>query len=356
MRSRTPQYPERLPQPGETSAQIGRAFRAALWIIPVGVLANVALSLAVTDRRTLVAVAEFPRGYLFLAMILGLVPWITNALRLGVWTRFVGHPLPFRETVRIVIGTELGSAMTPTASGGGLFRWGMLVARGIPAGAAASLVSLTVLEDLIFFALAVPLALLFVSTASLPVLGGIGDRLGTDMAPAALALVVLASLAALVARAALAGGFGLRMRRWGLRGAARMRRRIRAVGRDARDVYREVFRRGKWRLVFTVALTAVQWVCRYSVVSALVAFLGEPVRPVLFWLLQWIVFTLMNFVPTPGASGGAEAAFYVVYGPFLSGRVIGLTTAGWRFLTFYLQLTLGAVIFAALNAYSRRRT
>src|SRR5690606_28502095 len=97
---------------------------------------------------------------------------------------------------------------------------------------------------------------------------------------------------------------------------------------------------------------AVQWIARYSVISALVAYLGYPVQPVLFWLLQWVVFTLMAMIPTPGAAGGAEAAFYLIYSALLPEQVIGLATAGWRFLTFYLQLGLASVLFFLLNLRS----
>jgi glycosyltransferase 2 family protein len=76
---------------------------------------------------------------------------------------------------------------------------------------------------------------------------------------------------------------------------------------------------------------------------------------VLFFFLQWVVFTALNFVPTPGASGGAEAAFVLVYSALLPASVIGIATAGWRFLTFYVQLALGSVIFTWLNLADARR-
>nr|MBA2670624.1 flippase-like domain-containing protein [Gemmatimonadota bacterium] len=101
-------------------------------------------------------------------------------------------------------------------------------------------------------------------------------------------------------------------------------------------------------------LTAIQWSCRYSVISALIAFLGAPVQPVLFWVLQWVVFSIMAMIPTPGAAGGAEAAFFFIYSAFLPERVIGLATAGWRFLTFYLLLGLAAILFFLLNTRQRR--
>jgi hypothetical protein len=67
------------------------------------------------------------------------------------------------------------------------------------------------------------------------------------------------------------------------------------------------------------------------------------------------VFTALNFVPTPGASGGAEAAFVLVYSALLPEAVIGIATSGWRFLTFYLQLGLGSVVFTAMNVADARR-
>jgi uncharacterized membrane protein YbhN (UPF0104 family) len=117
-----------------------------------------------------------------------------------------------------------------------------------------------------------------------------------------------------------------------------------------------VVARGKGRFALTWLLTALQWSCRYSVVTALAYFLAPQARvdPVLFFLLQWAVFTALNFVPTPGASGGAEAAFVLVYSALLPARVIGIATAGWRMLTFYFQLALGSVLFTALNVAEAR--
>ena len=125
----------------------------------------------------------------------------------------------------------------------------------------------------------------------------------------------------------LLGGLGRGTRRRGIHFLARTRRRLRNGWRDARGVFLLIARRGKARFALSLSLTAVQWSARYSVISALVAFLGAPMQPVLFWLLQWVVFTLMSFIPTPGAAGGAEAAFYFIYAPFLPHRIIGLATA-----------------------------
>lgn len=333
---------------------LDRVFRLALLLIPFGVLGNLALSWATTDRALLATLPALPRGYLYLALVLGLVPWVTNALRLLVWTRFIGTDLSFRDALRIVLGGELGSSVLPSSSGGEIFRWGMMMQRGLSPGAAASVISLGHAEDLLFFLLALPLAVVLSSAWELPILRSVAGEIEGSavqvVGVAAVAAAVLWALFLLVLR----GRLGARARGRGLRMAARVRRRLRRAWGDFRDVYRLVVERGKSRFLLTMAITAVQWSCRYSVVSALAAFLGADVDPVLFFLLQWVVFTVMLFIPTPGASGGAEAAFYLVYSALLPAPIVGLMTAGWRFLTFYLQLALGAVLFGALTAAGSR--
>lgn len=331
-----------------------RFFRLSLLLIPFGVAGNLVLSWAATDRSLLASLGEFPRGYLVLAVALGLIPWFTNALRIWIWTRFIGHPLPYRDAFRITLGGELGSSVLPTSTGGEVFRWGMMLQKGISPGAAASVVTLGHVEDTLFFLVALPLAAWLSSAWELPVLRSVAGELRENALLAlGVGLAVLFVLRVL-ARMLLLGSLGERPRRWGLRSVAQMRRRFRKVWEDAKRVYALVIERGKAWFLLTTTLTAVQWICRYSVVTALAAFLGATVDPVLFFLLQWVVFTVMLFIPTPGAAGGAEAAFYLVYSALLPERMIGLMTAGWRLLTFYLQLALGALIFLLLNVAEAR--
>ncbi len=317
--------------------------------MPLGVLGNLAFTFLATDQDVLTSLDAFPRGWLLVALGLALVPWVTNTLRLLVWTRFLGYRIGAVHAFRMTLAVDLGASVTPTAVGGGFLKWGMLVERGVAPGAAASVTALPKVEDGIFFALALPTALIL--TAAWEV-GSWGDVAGTAASRVALlaagaALVFLAVL--LLARLILRGVLGVRPRRWTLRGMAWVRRRVRDAWSDARDVFAVVLVRGKARLALTLLLTAIQWAARYSVITALIAFLGAPVKPVLFWALQWIVFTLMTLIPTPGATGGAEVTFALVYGGLVPVGILGIATAGWRLLTFYLQVGLAAVLFPLLG-------
>lgn len=332
-----------------------RLFRTSLIIIPIGVLGNLAFSLATTNRAMFAGLGERPKGYLLLAVALGLLPWLTNSLRLLIWTHFLGFKLRLREAFQMTLATDLGSAISPTAVGGGFLKWGMLVQRGVSPGAAVSITTFPILEDAVFFVLALPFAIVLSESWNLPFLRQIGSRLRTDALAAIAIAAAIAIFTTLAVRWVLRGRLGHRARRHGLHLFGRLRRRLRATWRDAREVYQLIARRGKLRFLLSLAITGVQWIARYSVVTAIFAYLGAPVKPVLFWLLQWVVFTFAALVPTPGGSGGAEASFYLIYSALVPAEVIGLATAGWRFLTFYFQIGLAAVLFALLDARTRRK-
>lgn len=329
---------------------LDRLFRTALVIIPLGVVGNILLSLLTTDRELLAAMDRFPLGYLAAAVGLGILPWFTNALRLLIWTRFLGHGLSYRDAMQITLATDLGAAVSPTAVGGGFFKWGMLVQKGVSPGAAASLTSLAPFEDGVFFAMALPAAIFITASWNHPIFAAAAGELVANLPPVLVGALAIAVLTWGGIRMVVGGTLGRRTQRRGVRVVRRLRDSFRRSWQDARSVFRLIRTDGKARFALTLSLTAIQWAARYSIISVLIAFLGVPVQPVLFWLLQWVVFTLAAVIPTPGAAGGAEAAFYVIYSPFVPGGLMGLATAGWRFFTFYLLLLLAAIVYMVLGA------
>ncbi|HEU0015909.1 MAG TPA: hypothetical protein VFQ45_19680, partial [Longimicrobium sp.] len=74
------------------SRSLDRVFRTALFLVPFGVLGNLALSWFATDHDVLRDLGTLDFRWLLLAVLLAIVPWFTNTMRLLIWTRFVGHP------------------------------------------------------------------------------------------------------------------------------------------------------------------------------------------------------------------------------------------------------------------------
>ena len=57
------------------------------------------------------------------------------------------------------------------------------------------------------------------------------------------------------------------------------------------------------------------------------------------------VYVMGAFVPIPGASGGIEFGFTQFYGNFIGKSKMGAVLLLWRFITYYLGIIIGALIF-----------
>ena len=331
-----------------SEGRAGALVKALAVVLPLGIAFEVVLTLGTTDRHVWEATRSLPLAPLAAAVALALVPWLLNAARLQLWAGFVGSPLRFRDSLRVVLGGQLASSVTPTGTGGEILKWPLLVRYGVSAPTAGTLLAVEAVENAVFMAVALPIVAA-VSAADAPAVRDALGAAGGGARPwlAGLVAVTVAGGGAVwAARAGLLGAWAQRRTRRAGRALATSIGRFRA---DVGRVARLVARRGKRRLALGVALAAAQWTARYSVATAVLAFLGVPVRPVLFWGLQWTTFTLTNVVPTPGAAGGAEAAFAVLYAPFVPAEVLGLATATWRMVLFYAPLTIAAVAFLAIR-------
>ncbi len=307
------------------------------FLIPIGIILNILFYLITTDRQALTSVLHFSPMYFALAMFLSIVPWFTGSLRLLIWSRFLGNRINFPSVFKIAIGAELGAAVSPTLIGGSAVKIGMLMRQGFTGGTALSLSVLENIEDTIFFLVMGPLALTITSSWGLPqVMTVLAELRNPTMLTLLGGVVVCFSVVVLLLRRKTSNAT-----QW-LTGLTVLKGKVRSMHSNFILTYHRIAREGKFVFAMTMALTSLQWLCRYSIISLLLASMGIPVRPILFMVLQVFVFALMTLVPTPGATGGAEVMFSLMYRPFLPTGTIGLATAGWRFLTFYFLLLLAA--------------
>lgn len=297
---------------------------------------NLALSLWRIDARRAGAILELEPGWLALAVVLVLVPWATSTLRLWNWCRFLRTDIGLRSAFHAHLAGEVGAAVSPTAVGGAPFRIAALSERGLRLSRSTSISLLIAIEDLIFTAIALPVALVATGSRRLPLPESAGSGVPwNDAAPAA--VVGIAVLAYFVQKRRGHGGLGVRMRLFWL---------------DIRIVMRRVGHRGIGILAGNVLLSGLHWSARYSVIAALVAGLGIETDALRLIVLQWLCLTMMTLIPTPGAAGGAEATFLLLYGPLIPGDALAVTMAVWRFLTYYFLI--GLALLLTLRDFDRR--
>lgn len=326
-----------------------RQWILALSILPILALANVAFLAWPTDRAPLFESIVKPH-YLVFAVGLVFVPAIVNSVRLWLWGHFFALDLSPAKSVRIVTGTMVANAVTPAASGGPAVRWLLMVFEGIPGKRALTILSFQVTEDMLVLFSFVGISATLTGFAAFDALAGdaeLLERLGISARSLVSGGVVGVTTAGAILLAAARGWFGSRVSSW----FAQLGGIVRTMGQDWASMVRD----GKRYAFAGLALTIIQWSAQFSVATLVIAAFGAQWRPMLYWLLQYLVQAISSVVPTPGGAGGAEAAFLLLFAPFLPDTILWTAMTLWRLLFFYLPLTVAAVVFFALNRARARR-
>lgn len=238
--------------------------------------------------------------------------------------------------------SDLGAAISPTALGGEPVKTGMLYERGVSFGESVSLTTIASVEDLTFYLVGLPVAIWVSGIWKIARLRRFIKRtiLGSQnvfiIAGAVILVIVVVGVIL-----------------WKTGVFTKLHHKVRKFWRDFKHLYFSMVKRGKARFALNVLLAGLQWSARYSVVSALVLSLGYSVEPVRFFILQWVVFSLMSVIPTPGATGGAEGIFLILFRTILPSRTIGTVMIGWRFIDYYFMSILALLILGINKILSR---
>lgn len=314
--------PRRLPIPLQ---------RSLGWLLPLGAVVHLLLALRAGGQPTVAELQRLEPGLLVLAALAALAPPFLHAVRVRAWLRRLGGASSLGDSLRIVAAAEVGAAWTPSALGGAPVKSAMLVGRGCDMPTSVAVTTLGSLEDLAFnLVVALPALALSGVVPAWP------TALPRPAGPPSAA--VWASFLAIAAVLILFGlsGTGRRVRRRAAEGWSRIRAALVRAGRQGRDV-----------LLINVLLSCVQWTIRYSLLPLLALGLGVDLPWLEAAVLQWIGYAFCTLVPTPGATGGAEAAFAALYADLMPRRDLVLLLPVWRLVTFYWVLVAASGVLAA---------
>lgn len=330
-----------------------RTLTIALSILPIVALVNVVVLVWSLGGIDLSEKLKQP-WLLALAACLVFVPMFANSLRLALWARFLGVKLGYRKALKVITGTMVTNSITPSAAGGAPIKMLFLMGEGVDSKRSVTLLSFQAAEDtFITFAL-VGMCLAATGFAMFGFLGSDPEllaRLDTTLRTASMT-VLWALVALFVLVMVVAGGLlGRRVREW----ASRFSRQIKSYLAHVASDWAAVFQRGKGMALLNLGLAASQWVVRFSIAGLILAAFGVEWQPALFWLLQYLVQSISSIVPTPGGAGAAEAAFLLLFAPFVGMAVLAPAMSTWRLMHFYLPLVGSAITFFVLHRRDRAR-
>ena len=260
--------------------------------------------------------------------------------------------LSWRGSFNAVMLWEFASALTPTVIGGSAFAVLILKREGLNLGRSVATVLVTALMDELFYVIAVPTTLLFVSLESF--FPGETENLWFDSGVQTLffsgyTLTCLVSIIVVSALFVSPKGTGKAVSLiFRLPYLNKWRYKVDRLTKDWELASENL--KGKSMAFWCGAFgsTLASWTARFFTLNAiLIAFMevvphGEIVAK---QLAMWIVMLLS---PTPGASGIAEVAFPTFIGtaitPMVSMASLGVVVLVWRILTYFIYLIIGAIL------------
>ena len=100
-------------------------------------------------------------------------------------------------------------------------------------------------------------------------------------------------------------------------------------------------------LLFGVVTNMISLLCLYSVPYFILhgMGIGDKMTFVETIVSSAYVYLIGAFVPIPGASGGIEYGFTQFFGNFMEGSIISAMLIVWRFITYYLGVIIGGIVF-----------
>ena len=303
-----------------------------LVVIAIGVLGHLAYALYANDLQELKTFVNFHPLWLVIGYCSMIAIWIVHGAEIYIWAHLFQKKLSFHDGVKIGMATDLGVAATPTFVGGGPIKVSMLMKKGFRSDQAATILAMNPIADILFFLWFIP--------------GSIW--LGRKRYDAFWILdyfnraSVVRSLLIFLGVIIL---FFLIRRFWKkgepVQGSKiTWRHRILDLFKRIGENFRFIAREGKWHFLACVLFTSMKWVFRFAALVALVKALGVEADLLTVFLFQWMVYVLMMFFPTPGASGGAEFIFHTVFRSVIP--LIDITMLAWRFLTYYITMITAA--------------
>lgn len=337
---------------------IGKLIKFLSIIIPLAIAGNIVYVVVTTRSEALAELGQINLLFLLLAVVLALAPWITQSIALQLWGRLFKKELSFRQSLKTVLATDLGGAVTPTFLGGGYVKLAFLLKYGYSPSEATLITFLGTLADGVFFAIALTAGVLISQAWTQPLISGVWHALTTHRETIGIILIFFVIGIAFYRLAAVKGWLKVTAGDIGHPSGSHrgIIYRIKFFWQELEEAGLLVIRKGKLTFLGAMTILGIGWTSRYLVISALAYGLGYAVDPVLFFLLQWLVFSATVLIPTPGGIGGAEVSFAIIYRGLLPREIIPLITAVWRFITFYMIVAVGALAFALLGGVSDRKS
>jgi uncharacterized protein (TIRG00374 family) len=340
---------------GERTYNIKLGLAIFLAISVVSALVVTSLSI---DKSTWSGLKHVRLSYGLLAAAVMVTQWLLNGLRFQILVNSFEERVSYWTSFRAFMANVFLAAMTPSQTGGGPLQIYILNRAGIPVARAFAGCLMGAVLSVVCLVLSNTVLLAFGSGLR----AGLGHHVGSIFTVAFAVFGFLAALFVLslvrmrwIKRASSAalltlGRSATRPKRYSL-----TKRLLRGLDQYAESMSAFAGRK-RYRVVAAGLITLVAMCMNALIAPVLLAGLNVGQQPVKVFLMQFVIFFITYFSPTPGASGVAEfTSYWVVSSVNVHGSMMGVYTVVWRFFTSFIGVGVGGLVVLSMIGRRRRR-
>ncbi len=319
--------------------------------LSISIIVTVILLMRTMDFNELLQLKKIRLEYLALALVFMFLMWISQGVRMIIMANALGEKISLKEATKNYLAGAFVSNVTPFASGGGPIQALLLHQQGMTFGKASSIIIVQWILRHLFFGILGPIFFFFYRDLIDP------GRLPRELFETAVigSLLITVILLFFVWKPQVIPLFANKLMK--LPGIRRLFRkesnRVRVEELIERAYHEiEIFHdclwtlaaQKKWELFWAIILTGVFWVSFFMIAPIVLIGLGGKPYFARALIMQTIMFLILPYMPTPGASGAAELGFAAFFAPFVPLHLLGILMVAWRILTFYIIILVGSVI------------
>lgn len=328
--------------------------RKYLWVIFLAILIGAVVNITIgllTDRGEMTnALAQVRIEYFLLPFACYFANYFVDSLRLVLLLRTRNIKISFWQSLYNSIMEPFISNLTPSSAGGQLYQVHHLQRIGVRNRVSTNIIFSRFIVN--------SMVLMGILLISIPLLPRIAESLSSGaiiiyfglLSTFIFSLVFLSVLIYPSFIAKLTGGF---KDRWLGRMVAKFSKKpdwhselLAWTVKLRREVY-YMWRKKFGPMVVDILLNVIKIGLQgLSIWYALVAISGEAMGYFQVLIIFTVVWQVVFYIPTPGASGTLEGAFAAAFAGFTGNLALALTAVFiWRFATYYVHVFFGFVVF-----------
>lgn len=317
-------------------------------MIALALIAPLVLTAWLGGAGALQRVRHFPVELLLFMLLLAVLCWNLNAMRMRLMLGGRAGRLGQHGALGIELASKFALCATPGGSGGPVTLLMLLAQRGFPPAKGAAMFLIDQGCDLLFF-----MAML----SGLVLFSLLSDTQWPHQSLIQFALIGLALIATLVGvvmhflpSLLRAGGVITRWpsryrRRWLVRRLLRCRHVLKVTLKLPRSI-----------LFAMLALTTAHWLMRYSLLYVAVLGVGGQADWMWTFLTQMLAMAASQFSFLPGGAGAAEVGVGSLLLPLMERDQAAAAVLVWRLVSYHLYLAAGAPLFILYSYRILRRS